>query len=74
MLNTRCVRTKIKGLIFSQHNFVQVTKDMMKFKNKLSPYEGLTLCGQVEQTLLRGKVAYDRKTGFDNLQPTGVLL
>lgn len=53
---------------------MQVTKDMMKFKNKLSPYEGLTLRGQVEQTFLRGRVAYDRKTGFGDLKPTGVLL
>lgn len=46
----------------------------MKFKNKLSPYEGRILRGQVEQTLLRGQVAYDRKTGFDDLQPIGALL
>lgn len=47
----------------------------MNFKNKLSPYEGLSLRGQVEKTFLRGRVAYDRtEGGFTGLKPLGELL
>ena len=38
----------------------QVAKEHLVFKNKLTPYEGLALNGQVEQTYLRGRVIYDR--------------
>lgn len=41
----------------------KVTKEMMHFKNKISPYEEMTLSGQVEQTYLRGHLAYDRLAG-----------
>jgi allantoinase len=48
---------------------------MMKFKNKLSPYEGLTLRGQVEKTFIRGQVAYHGAVkGFGKLKPLGKLL
>ena len=54
---------------------IQVTKESMKFKNKLSPYEGLSLRGQVEKTFIRGRVAYDRAVGgFEGLKPPGRLL
>jgi allantoinase len=53
---------------------IQVTKESMIFKNKLSPYEGLWLRGQVEKTFLRGMVVYDREGGFENLKPLGKLL
>jgi allantoinase len=48
---------------------------MVQFKNKVTPYEGLMLSGQVEQTILRGCSIYDRfsKTFF-NLEPSGALL
>ena len=47
----------------------------MNFKNKLSPYEGLSLRGQVVKTFLRGTVTYDRAAnGFDGLKPSGKLL
>lgn len=41
----------------------KVTKEMMHFKNKMSPYEEMTLSGQVERTYLRGHLAYDRLAG-----------
>ena len=45
------------------------------FKNKLSPYEGLSLCGQVEKTFIRGQMAYDGPARrFENLKPLGKLL
>ncbi|KAJ7497320.1 allantoinase [Mycena latifolia] len=50
-----------------------VTKDLLQFKNKLSPYEGLTLRGRVEQTYVRGSLVYDRQTGFES-PPSGRLL
>ncbi|KAG2108825.1 hypothetical protein BD769DRAFT_1498625 [Suillus cothurnatus] len=46
-----------------------------EFKNKFSAYEGMVLNGVVQQTVLRGHVAYDRtQNGFDGLTPTGKLL
>jgi len=38
---------------------VQVTKESLNFKNKLSPYIGMTLRGRVEKTYLRGSLVYD---------------
>jgi len=50
-----------------------VTKDSLQFKNKLSPYEGLTLRGQVKQTFVRGSLVYDHNNGFESV-PSGRLL
>jgi allantoinase len=48
---------------------------MVQFKNKVTPYEGLVLFGQVEQTILRGRSIYDRISNtFFNLEPSGALL
>lgn len=53
----------------------QVTKESLNFKNKLSPYEGLTLSGVTHQTYVRGRLVYDReRNGFDGLEPVGELL
>ncbi|KAI0784051.1 allantoinase [Abortiporus biennis] len=41
-----------------------VTKESLNFKNKLTPYEGLTLKGKVQQTYLRGNLVYDAVEGF----------
>ncbi|EPQ57756.1 allantoinase [Gloeophyllum trabeum ATCC 11539] len=51
-----------------------VTKENLNFKNKLSPYEGMTLAGRVEKTYLRGQLVYDAETRFEGREPTGVLL
>lgn len=52
----------------------QVTKESLNFKNKVSPYEGLTLFGRVEQTFLRGRLVYDiTQGGFEGLDPIGKL-
>ena len=54
-----------------------MTKEMLNFKNKLTPYEGMTLRGRVEKTYLRGRLVYDRAAGgggFDGLEPVGQLL
>ncbi|KAI0634668.1 allantoinase [Trametes polyzona] len=53
----------------------QVTKESLNFKNKLTPYEGLTLSGKVEKTFLRGRLIYDSAAGgFEGLEPAGNLL
>jgi len=52
-----------------------VTKEDLHFKNKLSPYEGMTLTGRVEQTYLRGRIVYDRaRDGFNGISAKGELL
>lgn len=51
----------------------KVTRDSLNFKNKVTPYEGLTLLGVVEQTYLRGNLAYDHLKGFSE-DPVGNLL
>lgn len=53
----------------------QVTKETLQFKNKLTPYEGMVLSGQVEQTILRGIPIYNGISDtFTNLGPAGILL
>jgi len=53
----------------------EVTRDMLEFKNKLSPYQGQTVRGRVEKTFLKGRLTYDRRQGgFDTFQPIGKLL
>ncbi|KAG6857691.1 hypothetical protein H0H87_004107 [Tephrocybe sp. NHM501043] len=39
-----------------------VTSDSLNFKNKISPYIGMTLQGRVEQSYLRGILVYDVAT------------
>ncbi|KAJ6499276.1 allantoinase [Mycena sanguinolenta] len=50
-----------------------VTKESLQFKNKLSPYEGMTLRGRVKQTYVRGNLVYDQNNGFA-AAPVGSLL
>ena len=50
----------------------KVTKDVLGFKNKLSPYEGLTLDGRVQTTYVRGQVVWDIENG--HREPIGHLI
>ncbi|KAF7376167.1 hypothetical protein MSAN_00031800 [Mycena sanguinolenta] len=50
-----------------------VTKESLQFKNKLSPYEGMTLRGRVKQTYVRGNLVYDQNNGFATA-PVGCML
>ena len=61
------------ALVYTEVQF-KVTPESLHFKNKLSPYRGFTLKGQVQQVYLRGKLAYDKDTGFDEFRPLGKLL
>ena len=53
---------------------LKVTRESLQFKHKLSPYQGFTLKGKVRQVYLRGKLAHDKDTGFDEFSPSGKLL
>ncbi len=50
----------------------QVTKESLNFKNKLTPYEGLSLSGVVRRTFVRARLAYrGPEDGFVDLKPIG---
>lgn len=51
---------------------LQVTKENLRFKNKISPYEGLVLKGRVHKTYLRGTLVCDG--GFIVESPQGHVL
>lgn len=51
----------------------KVTKALLNFKNKLSPYEGLSLRGLIKETYLRGQLVYDIDNGFTE-RTNGILL
>ncbi|RPD55615.1 allantoinase [Lentinus tigrinus ALCF2SS1-7] len=52
-----------------------VTKESLNFKNKLTPYEGLTLSGVVQKTFVRAQLAYSGpENGFAGLGPIGLQL
>ncbi|KAK9325922.1 hypothetical protein V1517DRAFT_313019 [Lipomyces orientalis] len=50
-----------------------VTEDKIHFKNKISPYKGLTLKGLVEKTYLRGNCIYTAEDGVVE-KPVGKLI
>jgi allantoinase len=47
-----------------------VDADALEHKNKITPYQGRTLYGQVVRTILRGETIYERGAGFTRA-PTG---
>ncbi|KAK4053249.1 Allantoinase [Microbotryomycetes sp. JL221] len=51
-----------------------VTKSELHFKNRASPYEGMTLTGAVMETYLRGERVFERQNGFKGIKPTGRLI
>ncbi|GAA5916731.1 hypothetical protein JCM6882_005791 [Rhodosporidiobolus microsporus] len=62
-------------VVFDPEEEFTVTKSELHFKNRASPYEGLTLTGAVQSTYLRGEKVYDRKSGFKDVgEPRGGLL
>lgn len=69
------VSSMYSAFINSASDFdVKVTKESLNFKNKLTPYEGKTLRGRVERTILRGQTVFSRDNGFDGFTPIGTLL
>lgn len=70
-VNHLCIHRCFEYLLFE----LQVTKKSLNFKNKLTPYEGLILSGQVLKTFVRGTLVFDRTQGeFAGLKPAGKLL
>ena len=51
-------------VVFDDEASFVVQPSTMLFRNKCSPYEGKTLRGLVDQTWVRGRLAYDRLKGF----------
>lgn len=49
--------------IFDPERKVEITKDGLLFRNKMSPYVGKTLDGRIEKTYLGGKLAFDADKG-----------
>ncbi|KAF8523588.1 allantoinase [Gautieria morchelliformis] len=57
-------------VVFDPHCELTVTADALRFKNKISPYEGMVLKGRVDKAILRGQVVWDRYREGDGFQPT----
>ncbi|GAA6027144.1 hypothetical protein JCM8097_002427 [Rhodosporidiobolus ruineniae] len=62
------VGKKADLVVFDPEEQFTVTKSELHFKNRSSPYEGLTLTGAVLATYLRGEKVYDRRTGFGDVE------
>ncbi|KAF6804390.1 allantoinase [Colletotrichum sojae] len=59
-------------IVFDDEASLKVNKDTMFFRNEVTPFDGRTLKGVVEETWLRGRKIFDRKAGFDEEQgPVG---
>ncbi|KAF8521377.1 allantoinase [Hysterangium stoloniferum] len=61
-------------VVFDPDAEYTVTEDYLHFKNKVSPYAGMTLAGRVEKTILRGSVVWNRDEGNIDRVPKGILL
>lgn len=53
---------------------VEVTKELLHFRHKMSPYLGQVLRGRIETTVLRGRAVYTWAQGHIAATPSGVLL
>jgi allantoinase len=51
--------------VFDPSSAFVVDGTTLAHKNKITPYDGLTLTGRVEQTWLRGRAAFDSATAVD---------
>ncbi|KAJ3951332.1 Allantoinase [Colletotrichum tropicale] len=59
-------------VVFDDTALFEVNTDTMFFRNEVSPFEGKTLKGAVDETWLRGRKIFDRTTGFNEEQgPVG---
>ncbi|KAI9676848.1 MAG: hypothetical protein M1817_006687 [Caeruleum heppii] len=62
-------------VVFDDEAEFVVGREAMLFRNKCSPYEGMTLKGVVKETYLRGRRVYSREDGFvEKVGPKGELL
>ncbi|AZZ94312.1 allantoinase AllB [Hahella sp. KA22] len=58
-------------LVFDDHQAVTISKDMIKHRHKITPYEGMQATGAIRQTWLRGQCIYkdDQFIGAAKGQP-----
>ncbi|CAG8828206.1 18310_t:CDS:2, partial [Racocetra persica] len=61
-------------VIWNPEETFTITKDIIQFKNKVTPYIGKTFYGTVKQTIVRGNIVYDAKKGGIISVPYGDLL
>ncbi|CAG8653249.1 17136_t:CDS:2 [Racocetra fulgida] len=61
-------------VIWNPEETFTITKDIIQFKNKVTPYIGKTFYGTVKQTIVRGNIVYDAKKGGIINVPYGNLL
>ena len=62
-------------IVFDDEATFEVEEKSMLFKNRCSPYQGITLEGMVRETWLRGVMIWDCKRGFgEGACPAGKLL
>ena len=47
-------------IIWNPHESFKVTKESILFKNKITPYEGQILKGEIQKTFLRGKIIFEK--------------
>ena len=60
-------------VIWNPEKEISINKENIYHRHKLSPYAGLTLKGEVLQTIVNGKIVYDNNT-FPNLNAGNILL
>jgi allantoinase len=59
-------------VIWNPEKEFEVAREIIEFKNKLTPYEGMNLRGTVEATYVRGEKVYEK--GRFAARPTGKLI
>jgi allantoinase len=61
-------------VLFDPDRTFEVREDMLLHRHTVTPYLGVSLCGVVEATYVRGVRAYDRRTGPADTPPGQLLL
>jgi len=61
-------------VLFDPDRAFEVREDMLLHRHTVTPYLGVSLCGVVEATYVRGVRAYDRRTGPADIPPGELLL
>ena len=56
-------------IVFDEMAETVVTKDSIKYRHKVTPYEGRAVLGKVEKTFLRGNLVFE--SGKSVGRPTG---
>ncbi|XP_070561330.1 allantoinase, mitochondrial-like [Ptychodera flava] len=59
-------------VVWDPESHLKIEKRMIEHKNKVTPYEGMTVQGVVHKTIVRGNIVYER--GVFSPQPLGQFL